>query len=67
MGMLIDGKWHDQWYDTNKTGGRFVRGESAFRNRVITDGSSAFPPNSDATIFTSPQRDRPHGRQKRAA
>jgi glutathionyl-hydroquinone reductase len=43
MGMLIDGKWHDRWYDTNKTGGRFVRGESAFRHSVTADGSSGFP------------------------
>jgi putative glutathione S-transferase len=43
MGMLIDGKWRDEWYDTKKTGGRFVRHESAFRNRVTADGSSGFP------------------------
>jgi putative glutathione S-transferase len=43
MGMLIDGKRHDRWYDTNKTGGRFVRGESAFRHSVTADGSSGFP------------------------
>ena len=28
MGLLIDGVWRDQWYDTGKTGGRFVRSES---------------------------------------
>ncbi|HYY24539.1 MAG TPA: glutathione S-transferase family protein [Candidatus Udaeobacter sp.] len=43
MGMLIDGKWRDEGYDTKKTGGRFVRHESAFRNRVTADGSSGFP------------------------
>lgn len=31
MGLLIDGQWHDQWYDTDKTGGKFVREESQFR------------------------------------
>ena len=41
--MLIDGKWRDEGYDTKKTGGRFVRHESAFRNRVTADGSSGFP------------------------
>ncbi|EAU54902.1 glutathione S-transferase family protein [Mariprofundus ferrooxydans] len=30
MGLLIDGKWSDQWYDTSSTGGRFVRSESQF-------------------------------------
>ncbi|WP_230534145.1 glutathione S-transferase family protein [Microvirga roseola] len=39
MGMLVDGVWHDQWYDTKATGGRFVRKEAAFRNWVTRDGS----------------------------
>jgi putative glutathione S-transferase len=39
MGLLIDGVWHDQWYDTKSTGGRFVRKDSAFRNWVTADGS----------------------------
>ena len=42
MGRLIDGVWHDQWYDTQRHGGRFVRWESAFRNRITADGSSGF-------------------------
>ncbi len=25
MGQLIDGVWHDTWYDTKSTGGRFKR------------------------------------------
>ena len=40
MGLLVDGHWHDQWYDTTSTGGRFVRQDSAFRNWVTPDGSS---------------------------
>src|SRR5690606_27085556 len=46
MGLLIDGVWHDQWYDTKKSGGRFVRSESAFRERVTPDGSSGHPAES---------------------
>jgi putative glutathione S-transferase len=42
MGLLVNGEWHDAWYDTSKTGGRFVRGESVFRDRVTADGSSGF-------------------------
>jgi glutathionyl-hydroquinone reductase len=38
MGLLIDGVWRDQWYDTASTGGRFVRKESQFRNWVTADG-----------------------------
>src|SRR5258705_8930470 len=39
MGLLVDGRWQDQWYDTTSTGGRFVRQDSAFRNWVTPDGS----------------------------
>ncbi len=40
MGLLLDGVWHDQWYDTSSTGGRFVRQDSQFRNWITPDGSS---------------------------
>jgi putative glutathione S-transferase len=39
MGLLVDGKWHDVWYDTKASKGRFVRSESQFRNWVTRDGS----------------------------
>ncbi len=42
MGLLIDGVWHDQWYDTKSTGGRFVRQKSQFRNWITTDGKDGF-------------------------
>ena len=45
MGLLIDGVWHDKWYDTKKTGGRFKRQDSAFRNGVTADGSAG--PNNE--------------------
>ena len=40
MGLLVKGKWVDQWYDTKSTGGRFVRKDSSFRNFI---GSERFP------------------------
>ena len=40
MGLLIDGVWHDEWYDTAATGGRFVRPEASFRNWVTADGAA---------------------------
>lgn len=39
MGQLIDGKWHDTWYDTASTGGQFVRTTTTFRNWITADGS----------------------------
>jgi putative glutathione S-transferase len=38
MGVLVEGKWQDQWYDTSQTGGHFVRPDSRFRNWVTVDG-----------------------------
>ena len=39
MGLLIDGKWVDQWYDTEKTEGKFERSKAQFLNWVTKDGS----------------------------
>lgn len=40
MGLLIDGVWKDQWYDTKSTGGSFERKASSFRNWITEDGSA---------------------------
>jgi len=40
MGLLVDGTWQDCWYDTGKTGGRYIRGDAQFRNWVTADGSA---------------------------
>lgn len=40
MGLLIEGKWHDQWYDTKSHKGEFIRSESQFRHWVTPDGSA---------------------------
>src|SRR5690554_6387199 len=34
MGLLIDGVWHDAWYDTEKTEGRFERPSTVFHGRI---------------------------------
>jgi putative glutathione S-transferase len=46
MGQLIDGKWHDVWYDTKTTGGAFKRANASFRSWVTADGSAG--PSGDA-------------------
>lgn len=46
MGQLVDGIWHDVWYDTKSTGGQFVRSEQKFRNFITPDGSAG--PSGDA-------------------
>ena len=40
MGLLQDGKWVDQWYDTKSTGGRFERKAAQFRNWITKDGTA---------------------------
>ena len=40
MGLLIEGQWHNQWYDTKTTGGRFERSAAQFRNWITTDGEA---------------------------
>ena len=52
MGVLVDGVWHDTWYDTKSTGGKFERSQAKFRNWVTADGapgpsgSGGFPAES---------------------
>jgi putative glutathione S-transferase len=46
VGLLVEGVWQDRWYDTASTGGRFVRKEAAFRNRIAADGSTPYRPQS---------------------
>ncbi|MEL7131092.1 MAG: glutathione S-transferase family protein [Pseudomonadota bacterium] len=40
MGLLVDGVWHDTWYDTKSTGGKFQRKQAKFRNWITPDGSA---------------------------
>lgn len=53
MGLLVEGVWRDQWYDTKKSKGEFIRQESRFRNWVTVDGNAGpsgeggFPAEAD--------------------
>ncbi|MBU2981756.1 glutathione S-transferase family protein [Lentibacter algarum] len=40
MGQLVNGVWHDTWYDTKATGGAFKRSTAGFRNWI---GEGDFP------------------------
>lgn len=54
MGLLVDGKWHDKWYDTEKNDGRFIREESQFRNWITPDGSAG--PSGEKGFKAEPGR-----------
>ena len=40
MGQLVDGTWHDTWYDTRKSDGKFVRTDASFRNWITPNGDA---------------------------
>ena len=54
MGLLVDGKWHDVWYDTASSGGRFIRSRSQFRNWITADGSPG--PSGEGGFRAEPGR-----------
>jgi glutathionyl-hydroquinone reductase len=54
MGMLVKGEWRDEWYDTESTGGEFVRQDAAFRNWVTPDGAPG--PTGDGGFAAEPGR-----------
>jgi len=54
MGLLIEGEWRDQWYDTKSAGGRFRRKKSSFRNWITADGGPG--PSGDGGFKAEPGR-----------
>lgn len=54
MGLLVDGQWHDEWYDTKSSGGRFIRKESQFRSWITPDGSAG--PSGEGGFKAEPHR-----------
>lgn len=40
MGLLQNGQWVDQWYDTQSSDGEFRRQDSSFRSWVTADGAA---------------------------
>jgi len=40
MGLLVDGNWVDQWYETGSNKGEFKRQDSLFRHWITADGSA---------------------------
>ena len=54
MGVMESGQWHDNWYDTGVSQGRFVRPTSQFRNWVTSDGAPG--PNGSGGYKAEPGR-----------
>jgi putative glutathione S-transferase len=47
MGLIQNGQWVDQWYDTKDNGGEFRRQDSRFRSWLTADGSTS--PSNEAS------------------
>jgi putative glutathione S-transferase len=45
MGLLVDGRWQDRWYDTSASGGRFIREDAQFRDFIGAE-DGRFPAES---------------------
>lgn len=46
MGLLVDGKWQDKWYDTKDSDGKFERQASQFRHSLSTAHDAEYKPES---------------------
>lgn len=40
MGLLVEGNWQPDWYDTASTNGKFVRKDAHFKNWITEDGTA---------------------------
>ncbi|HEV7255093.1 MAG TPA: glutathione S-transferase family protein [Mesorhizobium sp.] len=54
MGLLVNGEWRDQWYDTKSTGGAFKRQDAKWRDWVTADGAPA--PGRERSFKAEPGR-----------
>lgn len=46
MGLLVEGKWQDQWYDTHSNKGKFERQAAKFRSIISDQVGADFTPDS---------------------
>lgn len=47
MGLLVEGEWRDNWYDTSNTDGAFKRESSLYRNKISKEKNAPFPAEKD--------------------
>ena len=54
MGLIVDGQWVDEWYDAEKSGGRFERQNSAFRHWIGSDHGRFAAESGRYHLYVSP-------------
>ncbi|SHO54959.1 glutathione S-transferase family protein [Vibrio quintilis] len=47
MGKLVEGVWHDVWYDTKRHAGKFIRENAVFRDWISEEEGAVFAPEAD--------------------
>jgi putative glutathione S-transferase len=62
MGLIQNGQWVDQWYDTKNNGGEFRRQDSRFRSWLTPDGGASpnGVVNSNTAAGFKAEKDRYH-------
>ncbi|WP_100641016.1 glutathione S-transferase family protein [Alteromonas facilis] len=53
MGLLVDGQWHDEWYDTKANQGKFKRQASKFRNTISVSDKTYQPESGRYHLYVS--------------
>lgn len=46
MGKLVEGVWHDVWYDTKANNGKYVREDAGYKNWIENSPDAKFQPES---------------------
>ncbi len=46
MGKLVEGVWHDVWYDTKSSDGKFIREDAGFRDWIDNRPDAKFSPEA---------------------
>lgn len=54
MGLLVDGKWYDDWDNSKDNDGRLIETESQFRSWITADGSAG--PTGESGFQAEPNR-----------
>ncbi|WP_100657154.1 glutathione S-transferase family protein [Alteromonas flava] len=53
MGLLVDGKWQDKWYDTDSSKGKFERQASKFRSTISREDGKFRPESGRYHLYVS--------------
>jgi putative glutathione S-transferase len=54
MGLLVNGQWHDQWYNTQDSAGEFIREDAQYRHWVTPDGATGL--SGEGGFIAEPNR-----------